>query len=222
MAELADIMRTTSACRTFTDDPLPDEEIAAILELARFAPSGGNRQGWHVIVVRDPDVKRQLIELSIPAIELYVTQRAAGENPWNTIDPSSVDPATVSLPPEATSWYRVMADAPVLLIIAVDLKVVASADRHLDRVGVISGASVYPFAQNVLLAARDRGWGGTLTTFIAAAEPAVQELLAMPSHVAVAALVPLGRPERVLTKLSRKPVDAFTHVGRWDGPALQS
>jgi nitroreductase len=220
MAELSSIMRTTFASRSFTDEPLPDHELAAILELARFAPSGGNRQGWHVIVVRDPATKDRLIELSMPAIELYVAQRDAGENPWNTIDESSVDPAAVSVPPKATAWYRRLADAPVHLVIGVDLKVVASADRHLDRIGVISGASVYPFAHNILLAARDRGWGGALTTLIATAEPAVQELLGMPAHVATAALLPMGRPRQVLTRLTRNPVSSFTHAERWDGAPL--
>ena len=220
MAELSSIMRTTFASRAFTDEPLPDDELAAILDLARFAPSGGNRQGWHVIIVRDPATKTRLIELSMPAIELYLAQAAAGENPWNTIDESSVDPATVSVSPKATAWYRRLADAPVHLVIGVDLKVVASADRHLSRIGVISGASVYPFAHNILLAARDRGWGGALTTLIATAEPTIQELLGMPSHVATAALLPMGRPRQVLTKLTRKPVSEFTHLERWDGPAI--
>ena len=40
--------------RRFTADPLPDEVLYRILEHARFAPNGGNRQAWHVIVVRDP------------------------------------------------------------------------------------------------------------------------------------------------------------------------
>ena len=220
MAELAQIMRTTFACRRFTDEPVPDDELSVILELARFAPSGGNRQGWHVIAVRDPETKTKLIELSVPALELYLAQRTAGENPWNTIDPSAVDPASVSLPASATEWYRDLANAPVLLVVAVDLKLVASADRHLDRIGVISGASIYPFAHNILLAAHDRGWGGALTTFIAAAEPDAQALLDMPAHVALAGIIPLGRPAKELTKLSRKPVDTFTHLERWGGRSL--
>lgn len=219
-ADLAQIMRTTFAARSFTDEAVPDEELAAILELARFAPSGGNRQGWHAIIVRDPATKHQLIELSMPAIELYVAQRDAGENPWNTIDPSAVDPATVSVPASATNWYRAMERAPVIVIVGVDLKVVASTDSKLDRIGVISGASVYPFVHNILLASRSRGWGASLTTIVASAEPQVQALLGMPAHVAVAAMVPIGRPKRVLTKLTRKPVSSFTHLERWDGAAL--
>jgi nitroreductase len=55
--ELYDVMRTTFAVREFTDDPLPDPVLYRILDNARFAPSGGNRQGTHVTVVRDATVR---------------------------------------------------------------------------------------------------------------------------------------------------------------------
>ena len=47
--ELYDVMRTTFAVREFTDDPLPDPVLYRILDNARFAPSGGNRQGTHIV-----------------------------------------------------------------------------------------------------------------------------------------------------------------------------
>ncbi|CPZ72537.1 Probable nitroreductase [Mycobacteroides abscessus] len=50
--ELYDVMRTTFAAREFTRDPLPDKVLDRILDNARFAPSGGNRQAGHVIVVK--------------------------------------------------------------------------------------------------------------------------------------------------------------------------
>ncbi len=42
--ELYDVMRTTFACREFEPDPVPEEVLYRILDNARFAPSGGNRQ----------------------------------------------------------------------------------------------------------------------------------------------------------------------------------
>ncbi|MDY6811776.1 MAG: nitroreductase family protein, partial [Actinomycetota bacterium] len=88
--ELYDIMRTTFAARQFTDDPLPDEVLWRILDNARFAPSGGNRQGAHIVVVRDADTKQRLSELGEPTVRRYVAQRNAGENPWNPVAPSAV------------------------------------------------------------------------------------------------------------------------------------
>jgi nitroreductase len=110
---------------------------------------------------------------------------------------------------------------PVVLVVGLDLTAVASFDAALPRVGVISGASVYPFVWNLLLAARDLGYGGTLTTFLAGREPEAQALLGLPRHLAVAALVPLGRPARQLRQLTRQPVEAFTTIDRFDGPPLR-
>src|SRR2546422_588742 len=108
----------------------------------------------------------------------------------------------------------------VVLVICVDLTVVASTDQHLERVGVISGASIYPFAWNILLAARARGFGGTITTLAVAQEPKLKQLLGLPPHVAVAAVMPLGRPVKQLTKLKRRPVSEFAMRERWGGPPL--
>lgn len=223
MAELEHTMRTTFACREFTDDPVPDEDLFEILDLARFAPSGGNRQGWRVVVVRDPETKRRLVGHCLAALRLYVAQRDAGENPFNTIDPSSIDPASIDHDDDSkVAWFKVLEAAPVLLVVGVDLRVVASVDAGLDRVGVASGGSIYPFVHNILLAARARGYGSALTTFFSAEEPEVQQLLGLPPEVALAALVPIGRPRRVLTKLRREPVASFARLERFDGPPLDA
>lgn len=218
--DLDAVMTTTFAARAFTDDDVPDATIAAILDKARFAPSGGNRQGWRVIVVRDRDARRQLARLAEPTMRRYLAQARAGESPWNTIDPTTVRDADIAAAPDAGPAVAPIVDAPVLLVIGVDLRVVASFDSELDRVGVISGASIYPFVWNILLQARNHGLGGVLTTYVAPREAEAQALLGMPQHVAIAALVPIGRPVRQLTRLRRNPVSDFAMRDRWDGPRL--
>jgi nitroreductase len=218
--ELYEVMRTTFAAREFTADPLPDETLVTILDHARFAPSGGNRQGWKVIVVRDQKTKDELAALSGIAAKRYAAQAANGESPWNTIDPPRVDAATIEKTSPPKRLMEPIARAPVVLVIAVDLKVVASIDQDLTRIGVVSGASVYPFAWNILMAARHEGFAGTITTLAIAQEPRIQALLGLPGHVAVAAVMPLGRPTRSLTKLRRKPVAEFAMRERWGGPPL--
>ena len=218
--ELYEAMRSTFAAREFTADPLPDDALAKILDQARFAPSGGNRQGWRVIVVRDAGTKRALADFSAFAGRRYAAQAANGENPWNTIDPPRVDAATIERTPVPARLTESIAAAPVVLVVCVDLKVVASIDQDLDRVGIISGASIYPFAWNILLAARHEGFAGTITTLATAREPQIKALLGIPSHVAVCAVMPLGRPVRTLSRLKRRPVTEFAKRERWDGPSL--
>lgn len=218
--DLYDVMRTTFSAREFTDDPVPDDALYTILDNARFASSGGNRQGWRVIVVRDPAIKAAIADLQIPAIKRYLAQVQAGENPLNTIDPTALDAAAIEATPVPQRTLDVIATAPLVLVVGVDLKVVASMDQDLPRVGVISGASIYPFVWNVLLAARNEGYGGTLTTWAVAAEPHLQTLLGIPPHVAVAAVIPFGKPAMRRTKLKRKKVAEFATLERFDGPPL--
>jgi nitroreductase len=218
--ELYDVMRTTFAARDFTDDPVPDADIHAILDNARFAPSGGNRQGWRVIVIRDPATREALVPMMMPTFQRYYAQSRAGEAPWNTIRPTRLSEREIAAAAAPESFIRRIAQAPVLLLVLLDLSVVASFDARLSRIGVISGASVYPFVWNILLGARHEGYGGTPTTFVAAREDELKSLLGIPEHLAVAALIPLGRPVKQLTRLTRKPVAEFAMLERWDGPPL--
>ncbi len=218
--ELYDVMRTTFAAREFIDEDIPDAVIRNILENARFAPSGGNRQGWKVVVVREPETREQLVPLIEPTLKRYMAQVMAGEAPWNTINETKLSQEQIAAQEVSIKQIKALTHAPVVLFVFVDLSLVASMDQHLDRVGVISGASIYPFVWNILLAARNEGLGGTPTTFISGEEPALQRLLVAPPEMAVAAMIPLGKPVKQLTKLRRKPVDDFAVLEHWHGEPL--
>jgi nitroreductase len=210
-------MRSTPAVREFTDDPLPDDVLDRILDNARFAPSGGNRQGVRVVVVRDEDTRSALADLGLPVARRYTAQLANGESPWNPLQPSGVDASTIEAAEVPAQMSASIRQAPVVLVICLDLGVVAATDQDLDRIGVVSGASVYPFVWNVLLAARSEGYGGVMTTMAVAEEPRVKGLLGVPDSYAIAAVVPLGKPVRQVTKLRRRPVPEFATRERFDG-----
>ncbi|MDH6197625.1 nitroreductase [Mycobacterium frederiksbergense] len=216
--DLYDVMRTTGAIRQFTNDPLPDDVLERILDNARFAPSGGNRQGTRVVVIRDRNTRESLADLSVTGARRYLAQQRIGESPWNPLHPSGAsadDLAAVEVPPVTQPL-----DAAVVLVVCVDLGVVAALDQDLDRIGVVSGASVYPFVWNILLAARNEGYGGVLTTMAVAEEPKVKALLGIPDAYAIAAVLPLGKPVRQPTKLKRNPVAEIATRERFDGPAF--
>ena len=221
--ELYEIMRTTFAAREFESEPIPNATLHRILDNARFAPSGGNRQGGRVIVVKNPETKQALGHLCLPALRVYGVQRRSGESPWQSVHPTNVDVETVWNDESIRAvipMFEDLSQIPTVLVIAVDLEVIASMDKNLDRVGIISGGSIYPMAWNILLGARNEGFGGTLTTLLAANEAKAQELLGLEPNVAVAALLTIGKPKKQLTKLTRKKVEDFTTVDRADGPAF--
>ncbi|NDK88820.1 nitroreductase family protein [Gordonia desulfuricans] len=218
--EFDDVIRTTFAAREFTDAPLPDDVLVEILDTARFAPSGGNRQGAHIVVVRDADTKARLAELSKPAARRYLAQRRRGENPWNPLQPTTATPEEIAAVPGVDGFVSSIVTAPVVLVAAVDLGKVATTDSGLDRIGIVGGASIYPLVWNILTIARSRGYGGTITSMAVAEEPAVRELLGIPDSHALAAVIPLGRPVRQLTRLRRVEVRDFVTRERFDGEPL--
>ena len=218
--DLYDVMRTTGAVRRFTDDALPDDVLERILDNARFAPSGGNRQGVRVIALRDLGTRDALSKLCVTGARRYIAQKRNGESPWNPLQPMQISAEELAATEVPAELSTPLLTSAVVLVVCVDLGVVAAFDQDLDRIGVIAGASVYPFVWNVLLAARNEGFGGVLTTMAVAEEPRVKELLGIPDGYAIAAVLPLGKPQHQVSKLTRNPVADFVTREKFDGRPL--
>lgn len=220
--DFSTVVRTTPSVREFADEDLPDEVLHSILDLARFAPSGGNRQGWRVVVVRDEATRRQLRDLYQMSWREYAAHVAEGKVPfapghdrhWHG---PAVDIDAARSTPAPNPFGDHLDTVPALLVVAVDLTQLAVLDNGLHRQSIVGGASIYPFCHNILLAARSKGYGGVMTTAICRQEEAVREVLGIPDPWAVASLIALGKPLRDITRLRRKPVDEFAVVDRFDG-----
>jgi nitroreductase len=218
--DLFEAMRTTFSAREYTDDPLPDELLYELIENARFAPSGGNRQAGRIIVVRDKSVQGKLADMTLPPARQYTAQVMAGETPFNVLKPTALTPEQIAATEPAPALTTHIRSAPVLLVVCADLSALAAMDKDLDRIGMAIGASIYPLVWNLLLGARARGYGGTFTTLSLVVEDEVKALLGIPEHWAVATLVPLGKPVKQLTRLRRKAVEEFVVRERFDGEAF--
>jgi len=226
--DLLETLRTTGAVRSFLPRPVADEVLVRVLETARFAPSGGNRQGWRVVVVQDPASRTALRDLYLPGWYEYLAMVGAGLVPWAPVTDRAAEAEALAAAPglaeEAAAGPGGFAEhldqVPALLLVLADLGALASVDRDFGRYTFAGGASVYPFVWNLLLAARTEGLRGVLTTMPIRREPEVKALFAVPEHMAVAGLVALGYPAREVTRLRRRPVAEFTTVDRFDGPPL--
>ena len=60
--DMLDMIKKRRSIRKYTDQPVTDEQIRLLLEAAMAAPSGSNIQSWEFLVVRDPNLKRQLAQ----------------------------------------------------------------------------------------------------------------------------------------------------------------
>jgi nitroreductase len=225
--DLVTTLRSTGAAREFHPDPVPDEVIERLLDTARFAPSGGNRQGWRVIVVKDIAARRALRDLYLDGWYEYVAMGAAGLVPMNPLADRAVEAAAISHASEFAEagaanpgFAETLDTAPALLLVLADLAVLATIDRDLPRYTFVGGASIYPFVWSLLLAARAEGLGGVTTTVAIRREADVKALFGVPDTVAVAALVVLGHPVRQPHRLTRAPVSSFAWVDRYEGTPL--
>ncbi len=224
--ELYEVMRTTPATRSFTGQAVPDEVVHRILDHARFAPSGGNRQGWHVVLIRDAQIRRRIRELYGLGWREYTAHVEAGLVPFAPREHGRWTGPAVDLDvgrrqPRPNDFADTLDIVPVLLLLIARLGALACVDNGLDRQSIVGGGSVYPFAHNILLAARNEGLGGVLTSVLVRQESAVRELIGIPDDHAVAGLIALGHPERTVRRLRRRPVEQFTTVDRFDGPGFE-
>ena len=209
-------MRCAPTSRRFSREAVPLAALVRALELARFAPSGGNRQGWRVVVVRDPDARLALRELYLPHWRAYM-QHTGGAKMLE--QPEQFDPARVRMVRRADEYANRLEEVPVHLVVGVRLADLAVTDAGLPRQSIVGGASVYPFVQNLLLALRDEGLGAALTTLLVPAEAEVRRLLGIPEDIALAAHVGVGhRADPWPRQLSRRAVSEFAFAERFGQP----
>jgi nitroreductase len=216
--ELYELMRCAPSTRRFTNEPVSREVVERVLENARFAPSGGNRQGWRVVVVTDTELRRRMRELYEAPWDDYMIQ-TGGRAALDAGEASGLPAGRLRMLQGADEFAHSFDQVPVHLVICVDVSALAIVDGSLDRPSIVGGASVYPFVQNILLGLRGEGLGAAFTTLLTPAEEQVRELLALPDGIVLAGHVSVGhRADPWPRKLSRHPVSEFVFAERYGEP----
>ena len=206
-----EVISTTRSIRRIKPDPVPEDMLNRVLEAALWAPSGGNRQPWRMVVVRDTELKRALGGIYAREWAVYVDFNM---NNVRDADESVRSRVAAGLA-VGTRLAENLHEVPVVVLFVHDPSMLYVTDDNLGRTPVVGGASLYPAVQNLLLAARAEGLGGVLTTLISRSEPAVQELRGIPRNWGVHAMVPLGWPQGAHGPLTRQPLSRMVHFDRW-------
>lgn len=209
MISLLEGMATTRAIRRYTDDPIPEDDLATILWHATRAPSGSNRQPFRFVVLRDGPVATQAKALLGESFRQgWAAKRAAdGYEAGSGADDSSPKARMARTMQHFVDHFEA---TPVVVLPCL----VRYRDPHPAE-----GASVYPACQNLLLAARALGYGGVMTTWHQFVEAELRELVGIPEGVAIAATIPLGRPAGSHGPVRRRPLRELVYEDRWEGPA---
>jgi nitroreductase len=178
-------------------------------------------------VVKDPAKRTQLRDLYLPGWYDYLAMMGAGLRPWASVNDRAAEAEAIGAAPDiaaastgSAGFAERLDRVPVLLAVFADLSALAAVDRDFDRYSFAGGASIYPFTWSILLAARDEGLGGVITTMAIRAEPRVKDLLEAADPLALAALIALGHPTRQVRRLRRAPIESFTTVDTVNGPAF--
>ena len=199
-------METMRAIREFKPDPVPDALLRRVLEAAGQAPSGGNRQPWRWVVIRSAEGKRKVSELVAQAAERAAEGRRTGQDR-----------------PTPASASAAGSDAFADMLLGVPVIVIACAQRPASEGPWSVGpfGQTYPAVQNLLLAARGVGLGGTITTGFRWMEAEFRELLGLPDDIEPTCLIPLGYPagegREHHGRKSRQPIEELAHEERWGG-----
>jgi nitroreductase len=183
------------------------------------------------VVVQDPAIRRSLRDQYLAGWYDYLAIMLAGLTPWAPVTDRAAEASAIAGSARVAEQARTagarggfaeqLDEVPVLLALFADLRALAAVDRDHSRYTFAGGASIYPFAWNVLLAARAEGLGGVITTMPIRQEAEVKALLGAPDELALAAVIALGHPrEAPPTRLRRSTVASFTTVDRLDGPAF--
>lgn len=204
--DVFEIIHTTRAMRRLKPDPVPDELIAKILQAGICAPNGGNTQRWRFLVVKDREIKKAVQVHYKRAFDEIIGPRYASSAP----------------PPGATAegYHRQHTaveyltehfhEAPVWIVACIE-----EGDAKPTR---MSGASIYPAVQNMLLAARALGLGATLTTRHLFFEKESEAALGLPPGVSSYAIIPIGWPMGKFGPVGRGDLSQFIYLDRWGEP----
>jgi nitroreductase len=222
--DLFEAMYTARALRRLKPDPVPDDLITKVLDLAIRAPSGGNAQNWIFIVVRDETQRHRLAVVYRKASDEVAEIYAARGRPSHMMEDQYR-----RLMEGGSYLWRHLGDAPVLLVPclrkrdmpareALPEAVAKRYDAHLTHQEKIRGASIYPAIQNIILACRALGLGTVITTNHILYEDEVREILRLPNDVFTFALMPVGYPLGKYGPLARRPVSEVAFADRWGQP----
>ncbi len=201
--DLFEIISSTRAMRRLKPDPVPDELIRKVLEAGVSAASGGNRQHWRFLVIKDRAIKEKVQHYYKRALDEVVGPRYRTSAPPSGVSREQYDRQHAAVAYLTNHFH----EAPVWIVACLN-----------DGPGTptrSAGASIYPAVQNMLLAARALGLGGTLTTRHLQYEKEVEAILGLPEGIHSYAILPIGYPMGRFGPVRRGPLSDIVYLDRW-------
>ena len=196
---------TTRAIRRYRDEAIPETDLRDMLFAATRAPSGSNRQPFRFVVLTSGPVAQEAKRLIGEGAQRFwgAKRDADGYDRGSGTERDSPKSRVARTMQEYVDNYGTV--PVVVLACFVPYRDPSPAD----------GASIYPACQNLLLAARALGYGGVMTGWHYAVEPALRSLLQIPEDTLICATITLGRPVGQHGPVRRRPLPELVYSDKW-------
>ena len=198
--DVFEAMGSCRAIRYLKSEDVPDALITKVVTAATWAPSPGNSQGRDFIIVTDKKKIQQIAN----SIEESMSDRVASMQRPDRAHKLMLDGTEYLL--------KTLKDCPVLIFVCGKPIYPHESPRES-----FVWSSIYPAAQNLIVAARAVGLGTVFTTFQGVAEPTIREILDIPDDVLIGCMIPMGWPDRKFGPLNREPYENVAHHNSWQG-----
>lgn len=197
-----DVLRTARTIRRFTDEPVDDAQIRRCIEAATWAPSGANAQAWRFVILRSPEQRRVVAEAARLALSVI-------EQEYGMTRPADDDDSR---------WARSNRATYDLHDRAGDYTSILCTYRSFPGTpDLLTGGSVFPAVQNLLLAARAQGLGACLTSWASyGGEALLREAVGVPDDHLLCAHIVVGWPHSPPGPVRRRPVAGVLALDHWD------
>jgi nitroreductase len=218
--ELFEAIYSARALRRLKPDPVPDEIIAKVIDAGIRAPSGANNQNWIFVVIKDADKRARIGELYRKAGQVFMELYRDAPRPAHVSEK-----AYARMTASAAYLFEHLHEVPVLMLACLNPPKMPPAKGSLPpemaNAGKVaprlSGSSIYPAVQNIILACRAFGLGTVLTTGVTYLEDQVKAVLGLPAQIETYALLPIGYPVdgHGYGPVRRMPVNQVTFLDSW-------
>jgi nitroreductase len=213
---LLSLVKTRMSVRKFKPDPIPDEYVEKILEVARWAMSGANSQPWEFIVVKDPEVKRQLRD----AYSEYNTDYIFWMEQQRELKLRHPSYQVKGDPQESLAFNKKKANwhlAPALIVVLGDGRrqwgtVMGAHTFGRDQSHLTDGLANASFL--IHLAVASLGLTSEWVT-IHIQEP-FKRILGVPDLLTLYLIIPIGHPDVDSRPGVRRPLEEMVHRERYD------
>jgi nitroreductase len=208
------VLTTTRAVRRRLDldRPVDPALVRECLTIALQAPTGGNDQGWHFVVVTEPSTRAAIADVFRRGAIAYAGRRDKPSSPRKTRSDAEQE-ARRRVMASAGYLFEHLQRVPVLVIPCIEGR--AEAGTLVDQATAFG--SILPAVWSFMLAARARGLGSSWTTAHLEAEEETAALLGIPFEtVTQVALIPVAHTVGADFKpATRRELDSVLHWDRW-------